>query len=201
MPNLDPADYPDPFFIFVDHASPTTWHNFNLTGRFCAALAAGTPDDFLMFVPNPRFAGFISPFLNNITIDYRVEWDAEQARRFHAPDAPSRLSAVYAFGSYADCQTASQKHQWSLAEVERFRAVPDPGLRIRKVNMEIVSVMRTSYRLGTWAPDVLDTIWSAYWNGTGDVTVEVPVPPPTLRQEVPSGCIWEYLIDGCVERI
>lgn len=120
MPNVDLASYPDPFYIFVDHASPMTWHNFNLTGRFCSAAVAAASDPAtlndtwprsstsLPFVPSAGFSGFVSPFLNNLITDYRVEWDAEQARRVHAPDAPSRLSAVFAFGSHADCQLVSK---------------------------------------------------------------------------------------------
>jgi hypothetical protein len=103
VPNLDPLDYPDPFFIFVNQASPMTWHNLNITRTLFSSPETGSPDDYLMFIPNPNFTGFISPFLNNVTSDYRLEWDAEQSRRKHAPDARSRLGAVFALGSYADC--------------------------------------------------------------------------------------------------
>jgi hypothetical protein len=61
MPNLDPADYPDPSFIFVGQTNPMTWHNFALNGAFFSAQGTGSPDDFLPFIPNPNFKGDISP--------------------------------------------------------------------------------------------------------------------------------------------
>jgi len=141
MPNLDPESYPDPFYIFVDQANATTYNNFNTTGQFCSAAmaAAGDPAtwadyadgrfDFLPFIPNPQFAGFLSPFVSDLITAYRVEYDAEQARRVHAPEAPSRLSAVFAFGSYAECEEVSQTHGWPLAEVKEFKPVTHPLLR------------------------------------------------------------------------
>jgi hypothetical protein len=168
--NLDPADYPDPFFIFVNQASPMTWHNLKLTGSFSSAPRTGSPDDFLMFIPNPNFAGFISPFLHGVTSDYRLEWDAEQARRTHAPEAPSRLGAVFAFGSYADCERVTQKRGWDLAQVEQFSLVQGDPIAVRKVNMEIVSLMRAAYTLGSWDAQSLDAIWSAYWRGETTIT-------------------------------
>lgn len=201
MPNLDPADYPDPFFIFVNEASPMTWHNFNLTGSFSSSPRTGSPDDFLMFIPNPNFTGFISPFLHGVTNDYRLEWDAEQARRAHAPDAPSRLGAVFAFGSYADCERVATKYGWDLAQVEQFRPARGEAIAVGNVNMEIVSLMRAAYTLGSWDAQSLDAIWSAYWRGETTITVDVPAPPPQLRQQATSDCIWEYLIDGRVVRV
>jgi hypothetical protein len=201
VPNLDPGAYPDPFFIFVNQAAPMTWNNFNLTGTFCSVSATGSPDDYLMFVPNPNFTGFLSPWLHNVTSDYRLEWDAEQARRRHAPESPSRLGAVFAFGSYADCERVAQKYTWDLAEVEKFRPVPNQPIEVRQVNMEIVSLMRPAYTLGSWDAQTLDAIWSAYWGGGQTIAVDVPAPPPQLRRQETSDCIWEYLIDGCVEKI
>jgi hypothetical protein len=209
MGNLEPAKYPDPFYIFVKQANFMTWHNFNL-GQFCSsAFAEATNDptkvddylngrlEVLPFVPNPALTGFVSRFANNVSTYYRVEWDAEHARRVHAPEAPSRLSAVYALGSYTDCQAVAQAYGWSLEQVETFRAVEHPLLRIRRVNMEIVRLARELYSVASWGPEDIDAIWSAYWNGADDLTLDVPV-PPDRRETSSSGCIWEYLIDGCV---
>lgn len=201
MANLDPSEHPDPFFIFVSQSSPTTWLNFNLNGAFFSTPATGSADDFLPFVPNPNFAGSLSPFLANVMTDYRLEWDAEHARRAHAPEAPSRLGAVFAFGSYADCQRVSQIHGWDLAQVERFRPALGVPIAVRRVNMEIVSLMRSAYTLAAWDAQSLDAIWSAYWRGEATITVDVPAPPPQLRQQATCNCIWEYLIDGRVEKV
>jgi hypothetical protein len=201
MPNLDPSDYPDPFFIFVGQSNPMTWNNFSLNGAFFSAQGTGSPDDFLPFIPNPNFTGDISPFLLSVMTDYRLEWDVEQARRVHASDAPSRLAAVYAFGTYADCECVAKKYQWDLGRVHAFRPAPGVPIAVRKVNMEFVSLMRLAYTLGSWDAQSLDRIWSAYWSGEPTLTVDVPAPPPKLRQQATSECIWEYLIDGRVVKV
>jgi hypothetical protein len=201
MPNLDPSESPKSFFIFVDQSNTVTWHNFNFTRSLFSAPSAGSSDDVLMFIPNPSFNGFISPFLNNVTSNYRLEWEVEQARRIHAPEAPSRLAALFAFGTYADCERVSQKHGWSLDEVHEFQPAPSVPISIRKVNMEIVSVMRGAYTAGSWDAQSLDAIWSAYWRGETSITVDVPAPPPELRRQMTSECIWEYLVDGRLERV
>jgi hypothetical protein len=200
--NLDPTDYPDPFFIFVNHASPTTLHNFNINGAFFSTPSTGSPDDFLPFIPNRKFPGELSPFLHGVTSAYRLEWNAEQARLTYAPEAPSRLGAVFAFGSYAECKKVVSKYPggWDLGEVERFRPAPELPIVVRKVNMEIVSLLRTAYVRGSMDERSEDAIWAAYWGGEASASLDVQAPSLTSRERLTSGCIWEYLIDGRVER-
>ncbi len=62
--------------------------------------------------------------------------------------------------------------------------------------MEIVSLMRAAYPLAAWAAHSLDAIWAAYWHGEETISVDVPAPPPQLRQQATCDCIWEHLIDG-----
>jgi hypothetical protein len=114
MGNLDPASYPSSFFIFVNQASPVTYNNFNRTGQFCSAGFTAAKDsqdalarykagtlDMLPFERNQNLSGgFMSPFQVNVITHYRLEYDAEVARRHHAPEAPCRLSAVLAFGRH-----------------------------------------------------------------------------------------------------
>ena len=213
MPNLDRDHYPDTFFVFVNDSLVGTWNNFHLTGQFCSAASGAAADeklaraydnnelDFLPFLPNASAFPFMSPFHVNVIANYRVEHDAEVARRVHAPEAPSRLSSVYAFGSYDQCEAVSAVHDWPLATVREFKLVDAPFTRVRRVNMEIVSLARGVYPLAGWGLDELDAIWRSYWGGFGPITVEIPVPPPTLREQVSSGCIWEYLIEGCIQKI
>ncbi len=112
MGNLAKEEWPPSFFVFVNQLSPMTWNNFNVTGHFASAAVAATTDeelaaayeayqfDFLPFLPNSDQFPMVSPFVISATAEYRVEYDAETGRRAYAPEAPSRLSAVYAFGTY-----------------------------------------------------------------------------------------------------
>jgi len=211
--NLDPAQYPTSFFIFVNQASATTYNNFNRTGQFCSAGMAAAPApadwpnlqagkfDFLPLLPNSNAVGFLSPFVHNLINEYTVEYDAEMYRRQHVPDAPSRLSAVYAFGSMSDCTAAAQKHQWPLAEVREFILTPHPATFVRRVNMEIVSLGREVYPHASWGPAEKDYIWGSYWQGSAGIDLDIPDVTLTKRQKLSSGYIWEYLIEGCLQKV
>jgi len=214
MGNLELNQVPETFYVFVDQANTMTWHNFNMVGQLCsssfvAATEPSTAQDYangtfevLPYVSNPNYVPtFMSPFMAGILAPLGVEIDAERFRRLMAPEAPSRLLCTYAFGSYADCCEAARRYGWALGEVHEFKAVPDAYLRVRRVNMEIVSLALTAYARSATDESVRTALWSAYWNGLDNLVLELPAPPPTLRSQMASGCLWEYLIDGCVQRV
>ena len=61
--------------------------------------------------------------------------------------------------------------------------------------MEIVSLMRTAYIRGFFDDETKDDIWKNYWNGTGDIDLELP-DVESERKIYHSGKIFEYLIEG-----
>jgi hypothetical protein len=154
--------------------------------------------DFLQFVPNPRFFGIMTPFATNVINNYRVEYDAEMARRSYNRLLPSRLSAVYAFTDIESCELAASRWEWPLDQVRRFRLVPHALNRVTRVNMEIVSLARSAYPRGTWSGEDIGQIWRSYWAGSGNIDLDIPTGdgPPERRS---SGVMWEHLID-CVMR-
>jgi hypothetical protein len=156
--------------------------------------------DYLPFVSNPTFLGWRTPFGSGVLNDYRVEYDAEVARRLYARGLPSRLSATYAFGDSASCELVARRHGWALAEVQKFRLVPHEGNRVARVNMEIVSLARKAYSRGMWTAEQLDWLWRSYWCGSGGITLELPLDGVEFER-VDSGEIWEVLVEGVLERI
>ena len=198
---LDDAAIPDTLYAFVDESDPMTWNNYNLVGQLTSA-SYGTSvgddsDDLLPYIRNPRAQPrFISPFVVRTLSLWGVELDAERVRRQIASDAPSRLSSVFAFGSLEDCESASRMYGWNLEEVRPFRLAEDADRRVSRVNMQIVSLARLAYAKGSLDVDMRDAIWSAYWAGDDGLALELPAPPPDIRREYSSGCLWEYLIYG-----
>lgn len=164
-----------------------------------AAYESGSLD-YLQFDANPGFFGWPSPFGASVSSDYRVEYDAEVCRRHYDPLLPSRLSAVYGFGDDESCEQVHEKYGWPLGEVQRFRLLEHPSNRVARVNMEIVSLARQAYRRGSWTAEQLDVIWRGYWFGGGSIRVELPIDGVRF-EPVESGEIWEYLIEGALERI
>src|SRR5262245_34498469 len=177
------------YFVFADTSNVVCWHNLHFTklivssgytaaaefSEFREAYLAGTAD-YLPFIPNPsRSGGFVSLFTVNATAHYTVEYDAEVTRRNEFPRAPSRLSAIYAFGRLEDCRKAHELYGWDLSLVRRFTLVRDPLTRVHRANMEIISLMRSVYPRASWSQEEKAHIWRHYWHGGGSLQVEVPI--------------------------
>ena len=203
------------FLVFTNLLNVVCWHNLRFTKAiissgfvaasedptFRAAYLNGTAN-YAPFVPNnARSSNFVSLFSTNVASSYEVEYDAEYLRSREFPLLPSRFSAVYAFGNYEDCHKVSKRYNWDLKEVRRFRLMPHPLNRVHRANMEIVSLMRTVYPSASWSREQRDDIWRHYWSGGGTLTVETPGirDDALVQRSIPSGDIWEYLIEGKLE--
>jgi hypothetical protein len=207
------TDLPSDFFIFVDQTSMMTRNNFQLhkgfTSRFAQllqttegrnAIDSGEIDP-MPFKQNPDQYPDLSPFVLRLATEQWIEWEAERLRRSVAPHAPSRLSGIYAFGDEATCRAVSAKYGWDLSTVWRFHVNTGLAWRAARVNMEVVSLMRTIYRLASWDTDSSNYIWSHYWSGGEDLQLDIPAvtgPLGNRRDTVNSGVIWEWLIEGQV---
>jgi hypothetical protein len=212
---VDVADIPETFFVFVNLLNPMTAHNARLVGSLTSsAWTSAVEDDafrekylsgnvdYLPFIPNPSSdQKFVSSYYAGATSDYTNEYNAELTRRAEFPTLPSRLSATYAFGDYATCETVAKKHDWSLSEVEEFQLVSGrPLTRVATVNMEIVSLMSEATRISMLTPDTISGVWRHYWSGGGSLPMELPG-ADFKRHVIDSGEIWEYLIEGRLDRV
>jgi len=201
-------DLPDRFYVFVNEQIPAVAHNMQFTRQLSSAAAGGWSDpdfvqryianevDWLPFLPNPTATPWISFFGVSLTASFRVEYNAEVERRLQHPDKPSRLSAVYAFGSLEDAEQASSLYGWQPTMLREFELLEHPLTRIARCNMEIVSLARFAARISETNPDDETKLWDAYWAGQGDVVMELPTARLGEREERHSGIMWEYLIDG-----
>jgi hypothetical protein len=197
---------PDIFFVFVTMDNLITKHNLEVAKSFSSGAFVQLVDnfekkyvagsvDYLPFVINTNSdMKMVSPFYNSVTSEYRTEYNCEIHRRHNFPTYPSRLSAFYAFGDYGTCKLVSEKYNWDIKSVKKFRLEPSVHNRVVKVNMEIVSLERYANRVSMIDSETQKTIWQSYWTGHGDFSMELP----TLkgRQTFNSETIWEYLVEG-----
>lgn len=200
------------YFIFVNLTNPLTRHNLQFTGQILSAGYTSVLQDsnlveqyltgeinYLPFVINEqRATGFLSFYCTSAIADYRVEYDAEMRRLLSFTQLPSRLSAVYAFATEEDCREAHRLYRWDLNSVRKFTLLQDPLTKVARVNMEIISLMRSAYPTGMWSGEDIESIWTHYWSGEGNLEIEVPTmqPPPNTHRRISSGEVWEYLIEG-----
>ena len=208
--NLD-LECPKEFFIFCDSYNPMTVHNLTFTKTFTSAAFANCSisDEFLKkyldgsvnylpFLPAKRDCDVLSPYCLTAMNDYRIEYDAEVCRKAYYPKYPSRLSAVFAFGDYETCKYVVGKYpRWDISSVKKFKLIDTPLTRVIKVNMEIVSLARRAYRISYSEKNELDNLWKHYWNGGGNIQMELP-DANFSRTKYDSGEIFEYLIEGTV---
>jgi len=199
---------PQEFFIFVNQFNWQTQHNFRLTGKFFSAgfTSLELPGflqkflegkvRYLPYEPCAMELMAVSPYFLTAINDYRIEYDIEVFREKHCRLFPSRLSALYAFGSEADCVEVNRRYGWPLDSVRRFKLIDHPLNRVVRVNMEHVSLARHVYRASEFSDG--DYLWRAYWSGRGNVSIKLPV-LGAADETCHSGVIWEYLIEGVVE--
>lgn len=180
-------EYPTEFFIFCNRYNPITVHNLTFTKTFKSAAFTNCSisDEFLKqyldgsvnylpFSPTKRDCNVLSPYCLTAMNDYRIEYDAEICRNAYYPKYPSRLSAVYAFGDFETCKKVVAKYHWDLSTVKKFKLIDTPLIRVIKVNMEIVSLARYAYRISYSDENNLEYLWKHYWNGSGNIQMELP---------------------------
>lgn len=201
-------EVPKEFYVFVNTKDPIVKNNIEITEcMFSAAfsqLSLGNEGfirsylignlDYLNYHPEGRFVSmyFAQPRTKQ---EWQLEHDCELYRKQNFPLYPSRLSACYAFGDYETCLHVSKKYGWDINTVKKFRLEETIFNRVVKVNMEIVSLLR-SYYLSDMIPNsqTQNNRWKSYWNGEGSITMNLP---DTKGDElIDSGIIWEYLIEG-----
>jgi hypothetical protein len=209
-----PADLalPNAFWISVDPALPLAmWHK-SIGSYTSAAWSVASANaayreryidgeiDYLMFERNQAYdAAALSTYSHGVAVNYMVEYNAEHARRQINPTLPSRLSAVYAFGTKADAVRAARAADRPRWEVYAFSLVEAPLTRVARVNMNVVSLMRFGTRVGSFDAEESEVVWRHYWSGKGELRLELPSGPMFESEIHDSGVVWEYLIEGRLE--
>lgn len=219
--NID-EEVPEIFYIFVGQGknkfSQINYHNYNLTKSIISSGFEGIvaqPDkivdfiegniEYAPFVPNATTLGHPSSHSMAVVNGYNVEYILEYIRYYNYKAYPSRFSCVYAFGDYESCKKASEKYEWDLGNVKKFRLKKDikglePCIKVAKCNMEIVTRM-WNCDIMTFERESIDRVAHAYWNGIEHIATEsVNIETGLCTQKV-TDVLYEYLIEGVLEEI
>jgi hypothetical protein len=215
---VDPAvALPDEFFVFVTSQSPhVVWNIERIKNISSVAVAAyatdeslrqrydAGEDEWLPFIPNPSYPGFQSSQTMRTTTNYRAEYHAECVRRRWFKHAPSRLSAVFAWGSLDEAREAASRPNSRYRGRRLKRCVlRAPPLRTLRANSEIIPLARRLESTGASTPELIESIWSTYWSGSGDQVGFNTVSSSNLidREDVWSRDepLWEWLLDASLD--
>ena len=210
-------DIPDYFYVFLEFNGvfdKINEHNYNLNHKISSSGMATLLDktktfdfingdiDYLPFVRARETNNSPSSFMMKIINEYNIEHNLEWCRRNYFKTYPSRFSGIFAFGDYHSCELVAKKYSsWNIQSVKKYRLVDlgelNIGIKVAKLNMEIVSLLR-GVNILSFSIEDQNQIYNHYWRGNGNLQVYAPM---TSQQNVQSEIIFEYLIEGILEEV
>ncbi len=219
MAVYDGGALPDEFFVFVTTKHPVVLWNVERMKNICSAAVAAYAtdetfrqgydagrDEWLPFIPNPSYSAPVSWQTMRTTTNYRAEYHAETVRRRAFQTAPSRLSAVFAWGSLEEAREAASQLGGRYKGKPLKRCIlRGPPLRALRANSHVIPLARNLEADGAATPELLESIWSTYWSGSGERVGFNTVSSSDLssRQDNWSRAdpLWEWLLDASLDVI
>lgn len=118
MENLNASGEEKTFYVWVNPKDLYARYNTRL-GSF---VSVSNKEDNLMFLPNPKFSGYISPFQENLLKSYQAEYLLEIRRKEQYKKYPSRLVATFLFATEEDALKYGENHSSHVASRELRKA-------------------------------------------------------------------------------
>jgi hypothetical protein len=121
--NLYRNNFDKDFFFWVNPKNHIIFTNISLIGfAFSNPVPVSNPEENLLFIPNPKFTGFITPYQNNIAKRMRAEYWLEI---FRPPEYPSRPNALFICNTEEDAIEYSSVHRDHTNGRVLISGVPD----------------------------------------------------------------------------
>lgn len=109
MKNFVHSSQPREFFLWIDLKRDMISKNNYKVGSFFS-IPQNENQDNLMFLPNDKFNGFVSPFQANLLWNYEAEYNLEIHRRRYYSNYPSRLEAIFLFDNKETAKIYQKRH-------------------------------------------------------------------------------------------
>ena len=160
-PNLFVGDEQLDFFVWVDPRSFLVQANVTAGGQFSSAELVD-PEETLPFVRNEKFGGLLTPFLQSVTHNYRVEFNLEMTRRGEFARYPSRLVAVFLFHSEATASRYADRHPEHVGSrvLQQVKSVGEYIYSIHDASW--VDYFRIPH---FWRSERVEAVSRDYWTG------------------------------------
>ena len=164
MGNLYTTTEPVDFWVWVNPKSWLVHHQVTVVGSFTSGglLPRGRKSN-LMFLPNPDFAGDITPFQHGVMRDYIAEYNLEMGRTFYKFDSyPSRLNAIFLFDAEAEAHKYKERNPGHVngRVLKRAKSVI-PSVYSRH-DSTWVDFLRETHSVD---PESISNVSKAYWSG------------------------------------
>lgn len=161
MGNLHASSEARDFYVYVD---PKDWlirHQVGLIGSFSSS-PSDPSDATLMFLPNPNFKTFISPFQNNLLRSYIGEYNLELSRQRQFAHFPCRLQAIFLLDSVEEAKKYAERHPDHVGK-RLLKRCTTVGPYVYSIHDSAwVNFLRIGHSMDQ---DTLDFVGRAYWSG------------------------------------
>jgi hypothetical protein len=153
---------PMDFWVWVDLSNAIVRHQISIRGSFMSAGGTCRGESNLPFLPNPKFAGDISPFTVGVTQQYSVEYNLEICREQSFSSYPSRLNSIYLLRTEMEALEYKQRHPTHVSN-RVLRKVRTEGEYVYSTHdSSWVDFMRLKHGLDS---QTIDQVAEAYWQG------------------------------------
>jgi hypothetical protein len=161
MNNFFASDRSRDFFVYVDPKDFLIRHQVSLIGSFTSVPNEPSVPT-LMFIPNPEFKTFISPFQNNLLRNYIAEYNLELSRQQHFEAYPCRLQAIFLLDSAEEAEKYATHHPEHVGKriLKRCKTVGEYCYSVH--DLAWVDFLRIVHSMDA---QTLDFVGRAYWSG------------------------------------
>lgn len=147
------------FFVWIDLNNFLSKHNYTFCGHFSSFESN---EDNLMFLPNPNFSSFISPFQFGLLRAYKAEYDLETARISKFQDYNSRLSSIFLFETESDANEYSKEYNFHVGNRELKKVKTNGSYIFSRHDLTWIDFMRAAHSM---SEDTINQVTEAYWTG------------------------------------
>lgn len=116
-----------------------------------------------MFIPNPNFSGFVSMFQSNLLQDYKTEYNLELSRRANFNNYPSRLEALFLFGTTEEAIKYRVHHPWHVGGRPLVSVRSNGDYLISRHDVGWIDFL---HQVGFKDDDTMYNVTNEYWKGT-----------------------------------
>jgi hypothetical protein len=159
LDNLFTSDHSKTFYVWIQPKDIYANFNANMVGSF---VSVANKEDNLMFLPNKKFSGYISPFQGNLLRSYSAEYNLEIIRKQDYPEHPSRLVATFLFESKAEANKYKEIHSYHVANRELKTGKTAGPYTYSRHDLSWIDFLRSPLLLDQ---EMIKKIAHFYWQG------------------------------------
>ncbi|MGK0255976.1 MAG: hypothetical protein ACI81I_000584 [Arcobacteraceae bacterium] len=110
MSNLIEDNKQRDFWVWIDPSNWLVRHSIEVLGKFSSNPQFEENESNLMFIPNPKFKGSISPFQHGMINYYLADYNLEINREYDFKNYPSRLNSIFLLPSEDEAYKYKERH-------------------------------------------------------------------------------------------